>query len=67
MCGRFVQYSDPEIYASHFQLDVARLSPGLHTTTASADSWPALTDQVSPSKNMYSRPVPPGSTECVFR
>jgi putative SOS response-associated peptidase YedK len=22
MCGRFVQYSDPEIYASHFQLDV---------------------------------------------
>jgi putative SOS response-associated peptidase YedK len=22
MCGRFVQYSDPEIYASHFDLDV---------------------------------------------
>ena len=22
MCGRFVQYCDPEIYASHFQLDV---------------------------------------------
>ena len=21
MCGRFVQYSDPEIYASHFDLD----------------------------------------------
>ena len=22
MCGRFVQYSDPEIYASRFDLDV---------------------------------------------
>ena len=28
MCGRFVQYSDPEIYASHVQLDViCRASP----------------------------------------
>ncbi len=44
-----------------------RLSPGIHTTMASADSWPALARQASPSKNMYSRPVPPGSTGDVFR
>jgi putative SOS response-associated peptidase YedK len=23
MCGRFVQYSDPEVYASHFQAELA--------------------------------------------
>ena len=28
MCGRFVQYSDPEVYASHFQADLACEGPG---------------------------------------
>ena len=28
MCGRFVQYSDPEVYASHFQAELSCEGPG---------------------------------------
>ena len=28
MCGRFVQYSDPEVYASHFEAELSCEGPG---------------------------------------
>jgi hypothetical protein len=43
------------------------LSPGVHATTAAADSCGALAPKVSPSKNTHFWATPPGSTQHGFR
>jgi putative SOS response-associated peptidase YedK len=67
MCGRFVQYSDPDIYASHFELDtLCETRPRYNL----APTQPVLaireTDagkrELIPLRWVWSRPGPKGRT-----